>query len=553
MPAMAMATITMAMDSNDMHRGWYRLGGALLLVIGLPCHAVSWRAAPSVNVDLTYTDNIFLEKNDRDSDTILIARPGFDLERNSGRSKLNLGYRLTQLTHLQQSGLDNTYHSLNGAGQWEAIKQHLFLDAGVLASQELIDPTRSVNADLLGNEQNITTAWRGYFQPRWTQRLGGWGSYEVGYGVDYVDYSGGSGNLNQSQGSTLTFNLTSGSAGMPLFWSANYLDNNIDYANSQQDGGQQNGDATLGVWAGKRLRFSGTAGYSEYSYTPNSTLVADNRQPNNHYYRATIGWVPSRKSQFDLFYQVREYDDDTLSQTENKGSFGGRASWDPSRRWHLEGGYNEDFYGPAYDFSLTHRLRRSSFSLKYEEEVTNTRQNLLQNQQIGTLICPSGTTFNPAQCVFVNPNQPVQLGINQQLIGLFLPVGVIADDQFLEKRYTATWGYQRGRSAFNLNGYQVDRTYLTSSNESQDRGANFDWTLSLSGRTSLTTGVSWLTRDFMTGEKLDYDEFHLGLTQTVTRDASLSATYRRISNDAQGSLLNDYRENRLTLSGNMRF
>ena len=57
----------------------------------------------------------------------------------------------------------------------------------------------------------------------------------------------------------------------------------------------------------------------------------------------------------------------------------------------------------------------------------------------------------------------------------------------------------------------------------------------------------------MTGEKLDYDEFHLGLTQTVTRDASLSATYRRISNDAQGSLLNDYRENRLTLSGNMRF
>ena len=109
---------------------WSVLGVLAVGVAALPgvAAAQSVRVTPTLNTELTWTDNVDAEPNGRD-DFILEVTPGVSVSRTGGRMTGRLNARLRNLMYANDSDANTSFVSLNGSGTFEAIEDLLFIDA----------------------------------------------------------------------------------------------------------------------------------------------------------------------------------------------------------------------------------------------------------------------------------------------------------------------------------------------------------------------------------------------------------------------------------------
>jgi uncharacterized protein (PEP-CTERM system associated) len=77
-----------------------------------PAHAENWRITPSIGVNETLTDNLFLTSTNRTSDLVTGITPGISIDGKGGRASLRLNYGLTQNLYARESSQNNLQHAL---------------------------------------------------------------------------------------------------------------------------------------------------------------------------------------------------------------------------------------------------------------------------------------------------------------------------------------------------------------------------------------------------------------------------------------------------------
>ena len=98
------------------------------LAVGGTAQAQTFRIQPTLNTQLTWTDNVDVADADPQQDWVLEVSPGVSMVRESGRLRGGLDLRLRSLNHVERTEENTTYLALNGRGSFEAIENSVFVD-----------------------------------------------------------------------------------------------------------------------------------------------------------------------------------------------------------------------------------------------------------------------------------------------------------------------------------------------------------------------------------------------------------------------------------------
>lgn len=117
-----------------------------------------------------------------------------------------------------------------------------------------------------------------------------------------------------------------------------------------------------------------------------------------------IRWLPTDHFFIDIAYN---FVDENISNSDDYVSTS--INWKPSARTFLSAGYSQRFYGDSYDFSFSHKNKRLTNRITYVESLEAFDRNTFIETDLGVFLCPSSDIeiSSPADCFVTNtPNIP---------------------------------------------------------------------------------------------------------------------------------------------------
>jgi uncharacterized protein (PEP-CTERM system associated) len=164
--------------------------------------------SPSITASETWTDNISLNSNVRESGWISTISPGLNVRSTSGIIKGSLNYSLNYLNYSNGGNNNSLQNSLNSLFNVEVIDGHGYADFSGVISQQTISAFSLQTNNLNGNLNSNKTEVSSYsFSPYYKGRLASFFNYEARYRLATTKAK--SSNNFSSNDSTTSLNLTS--------------------------------------------------------------------------------------------------------------------------------------------------------------------------------------------------------------------------------------------------------------------------------------------------------------------------------------------------------
>jgi hypothetical protein len=261
------------------HRAYYgRFGLSTALIAWLasiPAMAGQWHATPELEVAETYTDNVDLNATGTGRKTDFITRisPGVQVTGKSGRTTLDLTYRLNYLIFARSDEDTDLRHFLDARGHSELIEDFFFLDLGGSVNQQFLDRGGAVS----GNQDNATdnrrTVQNYNISPYIRRPLGTLATATARYRLSYVDVSGQASNnplldvLSETVSHHGIVQLDSGPSFTRLGWSLSGSYTRDDRTQGRRDSERAIGRAEARYTVSQMLTLLGSVGYEEITDT----------------------------------------------------------------------------------------------------------------------------------------------------------------------------------------------------------------------------------------------------------------------------------------------
>jgi uncharacterized protein (PEP-CTERM system associated) len=152
-----------------------------------PASAANIRVEKNAGFDVTLTDNLDLEPDDR-ADSALILSPfvGANVRGDGDRVNFAFNYRLTMDTILSENNEVNIRNDFVGFGRSELIDDMLFVDVTGLASQPLIDAGGRTSTSPSVGRSSRTQVVAGSFSPYLLNNFGNVAESELRYRYSYT-------------------------------------------------------------------------------------------------------------------------------------------------------------------------------------------------------------------------------------------------------------------------------------------------------------------------------------------------------------------------------
>jgi len=115
------------------------LGGAP----GTPSLAAKWRFEPRISANVTYTDNVDLDDNVKQSDLVLRVEPGFFVKAEGDRLKLEASYDGSFLSFVDDGRTEWRNH-LRSKFLVEPFENYFFISGSAVMAEPFVDETSSV-------------------------------------------------------------------------------------------------------------------------------------------------------------------------------------------------------------------------------------------------------------------------------------------------------------------------------------------------------------------------------------------------------------------------
>lgn len=189
-------------------------------------------------------------------------------------------------------------------------------------------------------------------------------------------------------------------------------------------------------------------------------------------------------------------------------------------------------------------MRRSSWQIAYSESVSDFRDQLLNQELIGTLVCPLGSS-DIQQCRLFNPNDPPK--IDEQLIGILGGQSSISNNTYINKRLNASWSISGAKNIITLGVSNQQRDYIGDGASEREFDVNLTWSYKLAPKTTSLISVEQGENKYEDSEKGTDLSLRWSLTTNITAKSTLSAEIYYSDRDADTSL-RAYTENRFTIS-----
>ena len=469
---------------------------ALLLLVYLPV-AKGWEFRPYLSLTESYTDNLRLSATNEESELVTTLTPGFSLNRDGPTHSLNLDYQESYLFYREESGEETTQRRLNLASQHQLVRGSLFLDLSGTIQRQQVDLTASEDTEVgLIEQRTESQSYR--LNPYWLKKWGGVMQSRLDLSADGVRYPQSANEESDAVGVGL--NLQSGNAFSNSNWSLDYRREKVEYQTLNPQEMERIG---VVYRYATRSQLGLIAHYDKEEDLTAKDADADFRHES---WQAGLEWRPTTRLQLSI-----ERGDEI--GTEGDGFWTGRLNWNPGRRlqFKLESSqrYNEDHYLIA----LSHQGRRSNLTLDYQERLTSTREQVLQQSERGVV----------------------------------LPLSEARS--FLQKDLDVVWVYSKRRTSYAI-GYHDSSRYLGETQKYPERKAkwNVDLTTNFADQSSLTYSLSYLGEINASLPSPIYSQLYtLNWAKPLMERLDLSLSYTHSRKTAEDSE-QQYQQNRIDLT-----
>jgi len=535
----------MVMVSMGIHKNRSRLnkllfGSCLLslsygLIFARTANAFDWQIRPNLSFSEMFSDNLALSDAAKKSGFVTEVAPGLSLYGSSPWSNFNLNYRLQGLYNAGGRDAVDINHQLQMNSLFQVVRNTLFLQTNSSISQQNISNSFIATDNLTGNRNRTETKTYG-ISPYWTPNFGQYASglFKVGYQNTSFDNSNFDNptSINNLISDTETFSrqarLSSGAKFGIVKWNLNYSsqDQKRDFGRDVRFE-QYQGDARY--YLNRKFNIFGIGGYENNDY---QTL--NNNLHNGFFYTFGGQWTPSKWYSLEAGYgnnkhvTVRFNPSDQLTSVvtyRNK-----------------EVGLNT---GDSWDVNINYRARQAMIGARYSQQTTTVQDILLQQV---TFFTWDGTTRDPS-------GQPLFDTINFNL-------PFLVNDVIVSKQANLTFGYQTGKSYYNLSLYNTRRSYELNPQEDDVYGATASWQWQFAPRLNFYLRPTWQFTDISNAADVAFSnkryDVALGFTRAIPINLgrplmmNTRLEFRHIDQMSDSSD-NDYTENRATANFAVRF
>lgn len=471
---------------------------AKVSVIALACFTLApdvlageWLAKSGLSVGETYTDNVELDENGKDSKLITIVSPSFNITGTG--SKANLKALASFQFHNAGGSSDSFIPKISANADAELIEDFLFIDADLFANQSLIDPLATAGNSSVNQNDNVTTTYNYTISPYIVRHLGRTADFRLRYTHD--DQINKGDELSDSVKDSVLATLQSGKDFSRLSWTVtgDYQETTFDDNDStgeDADNEKFSANIKLGYQLFRKLNFNGTIGQEWNSFQP-----ADGDDPDDKFWDIGFLWNPTQRTSFDF-------------------------------------GYGKHFFSTTPRFKFSHKMRKLTFESSYSRSLTDTRSERRNTNPFG-LTEEQLEAFDsvlPGSAQFITDNFTFQ---DQ---GIFVNERFDNSLSLKGKRTTATLYLKESKQ---IREDVADDSIFTSMGMRVER--------ELSSKNTLTSRISWDEREEGSGDKADTMRFYLSLKRKLGTRTSVTLAYSLADRDSD-RINDDYKENRISLN-----
>ncbi len=438
------------------------LGLTLVAAPGFAEETKDWQISPSLQLGVDYSDNLNLAASDQTETFFGTLTPGISINRQGRYLQLGLDYNLALVDYSSETRSDSYFHRLNAFADAELVEDHLFVNTQAGASQQLIDNRSAGNIDPRLSPDAFTNTFSFTITPSWRQRIGDYTDINLSAGYDAVIYQNGA---EDSEGVSYSLSFDTRANPNKIYWTLQTRKDNAKSSNSNSTLEKNDfAQLQLGYRHSQQLDLRVGGGYSDsYIDNPTDTNIASGTS----FWSTGLSWNPSPRTSLDLNYSNK-------LQSASRGAV------------------------------LTHRRKRGTLSLSYQQNLSSVRQEQLQN---------------------VSP------GRDQQLIDFIGNNTSLNEGRFISEALKANYNYSFRKSSLSLELSSQSRKFQDLSNRvEEDVGVNVGWSLQLSARSSMDISYDWsvlepntnavsLARDYRSG-------VNLGMNRKLSPDTALALYIR---------------------------
>ncbi|MHB8745022.1 MAG: TIGR03016 family PEP-CTERM system-associated outer membrane protein [Gammaproteobacteria bacterium] len=481
----------------------------LVALFACPCPAGDWRFSPNVELDETYTDNVFLapRAGARD-DFVTQLTPGFALRGNGRRLQFNLDYRLQNLYYANASQLATTHQQMRTAASAELIEHSVFLILRSTTRQEVISAQNAVSLDNFANAENISDVTTTELSPQFRYRLGSRAHGEFRYSLEDLRHDNRSVISSKARVATAVLDSRSDTTRWP--WHFAYQHYAIDY-DTDTTTTLENALGELRYLATRQLAFAARVGHES-----NVTRSATNAlQQGGQFWNAGVIWRPGQRTS-------------------------------------IEGAIGRHYFGKTFSGSIRQRWRHFDWHADYLNDVFASQQ-----VQFTNLIDSADASCLGSSATSLTANAPLStftglagLGATPEfsLLGMDL-FPVRSDKTFQRQCLRTSVTMTKGKNNISV-GYFRERRHFDSSDQAEEAlgsSASWDWRIATRMHSVLSGG--W-QRSRFAGDNSGNDFRYAGiaLLRQLQPDLTGSLGYRHTLRDAtSGPDTKAYSENIVTL------
>ncbi|WP_448212525.1 TIGR03016 family PEP-CTERM system-associated outer membrane protein [Colwellia sp. MEBiC06753] len=524
-----MAIMDMAMVGKD-KLGYLSVLGLLVSNFSL---AADSNIAPYISIEEIFSNNVGLVNIDPEDSFVTQGNVGINSSFDTTIIEGNFDAAYSHLFYSHDSSLDKGYESLDADLKITPWRKGpaLTLTGGVANVPRSLG--ENSYSDLISGDTVRTTNYGAGLSYQVTNS-----DFNLSISGQYDDRRAEDG-IGESYGSGGSLTFSNGSGHRVIFWdtSGSYSDRKNQGRNAES----YQIEAKLGLITG--WKFNPFIRYFDEDYkglTGNQTLSQG----------ASLGiglrWEPVSQMNIDLSYN--QVEDDERGDDYAAASF----NWQPTTRTSIFASYNQRFYGDSYGLNISHRNKRLTNSISYNETVQAFQRDFFETFIIDTLFCPIDQPLVAENCLasldnVSDPDQYTELAL--------LGVRPIEDDQFSLFK-TLSWNTSlalpRTTLSMTISGNQRedlntgDTQEFNSINLSAKRRVNQRSDINISWQ--FTRNEYFTLQDDIGDQRNDYyRSYNLGYSRQLGETLSLDFNLRHLVRDSNRDG-RSYDETRATLS-----
>jgi len=463
--------------------------------------AGDWTSSSSIQFTETYTDNLNLSPEDKQSKLVTFVTPSLQISGGGSRFKADLDAAL----EFNSLGGDAEHFRprIIGSSDFEVLEEHFFIDTEISAIQTTVDPFSSSGLQGRGSSGdrsltgrgNETTQYYALISPYFVAHLKDYANFRLQYGYDQQLFTDNV--LGDSASESVNMSLVSGSAFSVLSWglTSSYRNTNYDRSEGQSDSDNEyiSSEFNLGYRLSRHWQLTSSYGREWNDFSAVNPNIDDNRW--------TAGVV-----------------------------------WTPNTRARIRVGYGNRFFGDTPSVDISYRHKRSSFRANYSKQLTDTRS--LRTQQN---ILASNDQF----ALVLDPN-------TGQVIVVPLDLTTPTNSTLINEQTNINYSIKGVRTTVNLYAQESRQTQLDFDIESIFSTSGVNLTRRLSAKLSFNAGATLSKQEDASGLGADTIVVYWGLDRRMGNNASLGFNYSNAERSSDRPD-DDYTENRLSLSFTFQF